>query len=40
MQSLAYMAHLEIKPNRTVEEGIAYSWGNAYYTKTNGEMIE
>ena len=29
-----------IKGNRTVEEGIAYSWGNAYYTKTNGEMIE
>jgi hypothetical protein len=26
--------------NRTVEEGIAYSWGNAYYTKTNGDMIE
>jgi hypothetical protein len=26
--------------NRTVEEGIAYSWGNAYYTDANGEMIE
>lgn len=30
----------DIKRNRTVEEGIAYSWGNAYYTKANGEMIE
>ena len=29
-----------IKGNRTVEEGIAYSWGNAYYTNPNGEMIE
>ena len=28
------------KGNRTVEEGIAYSWGNAYYTNSNGEMIE
>ena len=28
------------KGNRTVEEGIAYSWGNAYYTSSNGEMIE
>ncbi len=26
--------------NRTVEEGIAYSWGNAYYTDINGKMIE
>lgn len=26
--------------NRTAEEGIAYSWGNAYYTGANGEMIE
>ncbi|MCX6270947.1 MAG: hypothetical protein NTU44_06955 [Bacteroidetes bacterium] len=30
----------DIKRNRTVEEGIAYSWGNAYYTKANGEMVE
>ena len=30
----------DVKRNRTVEEGIAYSWGNAYYTKANGEMIE
>lgn len=30
----------DLKRNRTVEEGIAYSWGNAYYTKANGEMIE
>lgn len=30
----------DIKRNRTVEEGIAYSWGNAYYVKSNGEMIE
>lgn len=29
-----------IKRNRTVEEGIAYSWGNAYYTKASGKMIE
>lgn len=29
----------EIKRNSTVEEGFAYSWGNAYYTKSNGEMI-
>jgi hypothetical protein len=28
------------KGNRTVEEGIAYSWGNAYYTDSNGKMIE
>jgi hypothetical protein len=26
--------------NWIVEEGIAYSWGNAYYTQSNGEMIE
>lgn len=30
----------DVQRNRTVEEGIAYSWGNAYYTKANGEMIE
>jgi len=30
----------DIKRNRTVEEGIGYSWANAYYTNTNGEMIE
>lgn len=30
----------DVKRNRTVEEGIAYSWGNAYYTKANGEMVE
>ena len=30
----------EAKRNHTVEEGIAYSWGNAYYTKENGGMIE
>lgn len=30
----------DIKRNRTVEEGIAYSWANAYYTKANVEMIE
>ena len=29
-----------IKGNRIVEEGIAYSWGNAYYTNSDGEMIE
>lgn len=29
-----------IKRNSTTEEGIAYSWGNAYYTKADGEMIE
>ncbi len=27
------------KRNITAEEGIAYLWGNAYYTKANGEMI-
>ena len=26
--------------NGIVEEGVAYSWGNAYYTQSNGEMIE
>lgn len=26
--------------NWLVEEGIAYSWGNAYYTDGNGKMIE
>ena len=26
--------------NWITEEGIAYSWGNAYYTNSNGEMIE
>jgi hypothetical protein len=31
----------QIPANGIVEEGIAYSWGNAYYTnKNNGEMIE
>jgi hypothetical protein len=30
----------EIKRNHTVEEGMAYFWGNAYYTKANGEMVE
>jgi len=30
----------DIMRNRTAEEGIAYSWGNAYYTKADGEMIE
>lgn len=25
--------------NRTAEEGVAYTWGNAYWTKQNGEMI-
>ena len=28
------------KGNRTVEEGIAYGWGNAYYTDKNEKMIE
>ncbi|MFT3947824.1 MAG: hypothetical protein QM763_13285 [Agriterribacter sp.] len=28
------------KMNHTAEEGIAYSWGNAYYAKANGEMIQ
>ena len=28
------------KRNRAVEEGMAYYWGNAYYTKDNGEMTE
>jgi len=27
------------KRNRTAEEGLAYLWGNAYYTDFNGEMI-
>lgn len=27
------------KRNSAAEEGIAYSWGNAYYTSTKGEMI-
>lgn len=27
------------KRNGTAEEGIAYSWGNAYYTKQNGEIV-
>ena len=26
--------------NGVAEEGVAYSWGNAYYTDPNGEMIE
>ena len=30
----------QMKGNRTVEEGIAYSWGNAYYPTSKGEMIE
>ncbi len=30
----------DIKRNSTTEEGIAYSWGNAYYTRADGEMIE
>lgn len=30
----------QMKGNRTVEEGIAYSWGNAYYPTEKGEMIE
>ena len=30
----------EIKINLPVEEGIAYSWGNAFYAKANGDMIE
>ena len=30
----------QMKGNRTVEEGIAYSWGNAYYPNAKGEMIE
>ncbi|MEO6302567.1 MAG: hypothetical protein ABIP51_05305 [Bacteroidia bacterium] len=25
--------------NNTAEEGVAYLWGNAYYTSANGEMI-
>jgi hypothetical protein len=29
----------DIKRNKTVEEGFAYTWGNAYYTNNNGEMI-
>lgn len=29
----------DLKRNRTVEEGIAYSWGNAYYTNANGELL-
>ena len=28
-----------IKANQTVEEGMAYCWGNAYYANKNGEMI-
>lgn len=28
------------KRNWITEEGIAYSWGNAYYTDSKGEMIE
>lgn len=28
------------KRNKTVEEGLSYSWGNAYYPDSNGEMIE
>lgn len=27
------------KRNGTAEEGIAYSWGNTYYTKQNGEIV-
>lgn len=27
------------KRNGTAEEGVAYSWGNAYWTKQNGEII-
>ena len=30
----------EAKRNRTVEEGMAYYWGNAYYANENGKMIE
>ncbi|MFM7850968.1 MAG: hypothetical protein ACKO96_03420 [Flammeovirgaceae bacterium] len=30
----------DIRRNSTTEEGIAYSWGNAYYTNVDGEMIE
>lgn len=29
----------DVKRNSTTEEGIAYSWGNAYYTKADGEMV-
>lgn len=29
----------DIEANWIVEEGMAYYWGNAYYTKSNGEMI-
>lgn len=29
----------EKRQNSTTEEGLAYSWGNAYYTKTDGEMV-
>ncbi|MGC4128265.1 MAG: hypothetical protein QM564_01615 [Bergeyella sp.] len=27
------------KPNRNAEEGVAYIWGNAYWTKSDGENI-
>jgi hypothetical protein len=29
----------DIKRNALVEEGLAYSWGNAYYTDKQGQMI-
>ena len=32
--------HPDSVRNWVVEEGIAYSWGNAYYTKYDGEMGE
>lgn len=37
-----YSAKLFERKNRNwiAEEGIAYSWGNAYYTDSNGKMIE
>ncbi len=28
------------KRNHMAEEGLAYLWGNAYYTKANGEMVD
>jgi len=35
-----YSEQIHENRNWIAEEGIAYSWGNAYYAKQNGEMIE
>ena len=35
-----YSGKINKTRNRIAEEGMAYNWGNAYYTKPDGDMIE